>query len=72
LIFYVLRQIREGRWSDGVNGSNKNGENLSEEGLRKIRRKIEDLLRKDKSLILKVADFLGIRYDKNISNNKHG
>jgi hypothetical protein len=45
-----------------------------EEGLKRLRRKIEDFLRKtkDKSLILKVADLLGIRYDKSISNNKHG
>lgn len=53
-----------------VNRSN----GTKEEDLKKLRRKIEDFLRKtkDKSLIMKVADLLRIRYDKNISNDKHG
>jgi hypothetical protein len=67
--------IRERGWRDEVTEVKKNGKQQEEdEGLRKLRRRIEDFLRKtkDKSLILKVADLLGIRYDKSISNNKHG
>ena len=50
------------------------GKQEQEEDFRKLRRKIEDFLRKtkDKSLILKIADLLKIHYDKNISNIKHG
>lgn len=50
----------------------KNGgmsEQEQDEVFRKIRRQIEDFLRKtkDKRWILKVADILGIYYDKSIS-----
>jgi len=57
-----------------INVKTSGGRQEQEEDFRKLRRKIEDLLRKtkDKSLILKVADLLKIHYDKNISNVKHG
>jgi len=56
-----------------VNDSAKKNGGMSEqeqdEVFRKIRRQIEDFLRKtkDKRWILKVADILGIYYDKSIS-----
>ena len=76
MIFHIIRYPGRG-WSDEVTDLKKNGvskQEQQEEGFRKIRRKVEDFLRKtkDKSLILKVADLLGIHYDKSISNNKHG
>lgn len=57
-----------------VKKNDNNKQQEEDEGLRKLRRRIEDFLRKtkDKSLILKVADLLGIHYEKIISNNKHG
>ena len=64
---------KERRWSDGVNDLVKKNGGMSEqeqdEVFRKIRRQIEDFLRKtkDKRWILKVADILGIYYDKSIS-----
>jgi len=69
--------VLERGWSDEVIDLKKNSVSKQEQeddGFRKLRRKIEDFLRKtkDKSLILRVADLLGIHYDKSISNNKHG